>query len=227
MVMKNVDAASRSDVHAAVLEVIERGAASSVPQPGTAQAPDAPPEGQPPAVRKHTLPGERWYVLQHSPFEAPMLRAAIRRNGFAVHWPRYIHRPRRGDDVLVPLFGGYLFVRFDIRRAGWGALRRLPGAVGWVRMLEKGAPIPVAQGYVERLIRAAGGEFDGLIDPTGDAASLDWLPVEAPVEVTGTVLAGRRGLLVPERASQRVALLMEAMGVQVTVRLRRDAVAPV
>lgn len=153
-------------------DVIRRGAASPVTPSAPNQGPEAPDEAQALPVRKHS---PRWYVVMHKPFEGARARRAIRELGFDVHWPREIKRQARANDVIEPVFPGYLFVRFDERRGGWAQIRRLDHVAAICGLREHGRPIPLPRGEVEALIARAGG-MDGVIDCTGDAEPIASLP---------------------------------------------------
>jgi hypothetical protein len=168
-------------------ETIRRGAASQVTPSAPEQGPVAPDEAQAPPVRKHS---SRWYVVMHKPFEGARARRAIRAIGFDVHWPREIKRQARANDVIEPVFPGYLFVRFDESRGGWAQIRRLDHVTAICGLREHGRPVPLPRGEVEALIARAGG-MDGIIDGTGDA-DLPAAPASAGAVLAAT-LDARRG----------------------------------
>ena len=155
-------------------EVIRRGAASPVTPSAPDQGPAAPDEAQARPVRKHS---PRWYVVMHKPHEGGRARRAIRALGFDVHWAREVIREARADDIIKPLFPGYLFVRFDENRGGWAQIRRLDHVTAICGLREHGRPIPLPRGEVEALIARAGG-MDGVIDSTGDAEPLAGVPAD-------------------------------------------------
>lgn len=205
-------------------EVIRRGTASHVTPAAPCTGPEAPDEAQPPPMRKHS---ERWYVIRHKPFEGFRARNAIRRLGFEVHWPRVIVRVPRRNDVIEPLFPGYLFARFDLTRGGWGRVCRADSVVGVLGMEGGGAPLPVPAGEVERLI--------------AQARAID-LPVEPPEDADGAVtpleegdavilldarLMGAKGLLKADRGGERVKVLLTIMGAERLVEVPRAAVRKV
>jgi transcription antitermination factor NusG len=86
--------------------------------------------------------------------------------GFAVYCPRILEmRPlakremsarqrNAGIEIsrpqLVPLFPRYLFVRFDMGRAGWRQVFRVTGVAGLV--CEGGLPVPVTQAVIDRIL---------------------------------------------------------------------------
>lgn len=205
-------------------EVIRRGTASHVTPSAAQSAPEAPDEAQAPPVRKHS---ERWYVIRHKPFEGHRARNAIRRLGFEVHWPRAIVRQPRRNDVIEPLFPGYLFARFDVARAGWAAINKPDPIVGIVGVKEQGGPIPVPVGAVERLIAQAGA-IDLPIIPAEDADDVV-VPLAAGEEVMllDPHWMGLRGLLKADRGGERVKVLLTVLGAERLVEVPRASVRKV
>ena len=58
--------------------------------------------------------------------------AALERNGYDLYFPTVLTpRPRPGHDD-VPLFPGYVFVRYHRNGSGLPPISRLPGLIGWV-----------------------------------------------------------------------------------------------
>jgi transcription antitermination factor NusG len=170
----------------------------------------------------------RWYCIQHRPMEGARARLAIRREGFDVHWPRAIVRGFRRDDVLEPLFPGYLFVLFDVRRGGWGAIRQADHVEAILGVREIGAPIALPLGVVEGLIDMARGAIGGAIDCTGDpdgegalAERPILLEAGAPVSFLDEALFAQPALLKADRGGERVKVLMTFFGEEVEVSVRR------
>jgi transcription antitermination factor NusG len=203
-------------------KAIQRGTASYVTSSAPSTGPEAPDEAQAPSVRKLS---ERWYVIRHKPFEGFRARNAIRRLGFEVYWPRFIDRKPRHDDVIRPLFAGYLFARFDVSRGGWGRIRRAdPVVVGVLGMEEGGAPIPVPHGEVERLIAQARA-IDLPIEPPEDAeAAVVPLAEGCEVAILDARLMGARGLLKSDRGGERVKVLLSILGAERLVEVPRASV---
>jgi transcriptional antiterminator RfaH len=205
-------------------KAIQQGTAGYVTSSAPVTGPEAPDEAQAPPVRKLS---ERWYVIRHKPFEGFRARNAIRRLGFEAHWPRVIDRKPRRNDVIEPLFPGYLFARFDVTRGGWGRIRRADAVVGVLGMEEGGAPIPVPHGEVERLIAQARA-IDLPIEPPEDAdASVVPLAEGAEVTILDARLMGAKGLLKSDRGGERVKVLLSILGAERLVQVPRAAVRSV
>lgn len=205
------------------VDVIRRDAVGPVTLPDALMRSAAPDEALAPPVRKLS---ERWYTIQHKPFEGARARIAIRRAGFEVHWPRQIVRRHRRDDVLEPLFPGYLFARFDVARRGWGGIQRADHVVGILGLREVGAPIPVAVGEVERLIERAGA-IDLPIDSTGDDrfhVLVEPIKPGTPLTLLDERLFGQPAILKADRGGDRVKVLLQMLGCDRVVELARASV---
>lgn len=74
--------------------------------------------------------------------------------GFRVYLPlhlaRYDSRPREAH--IVPLWQGYLFVKFDVSADDWHRILRARGIGGIIGNIATGRPIPLAEGVIEELI---------------------------------------------------------------------------
>ncbi|MBS7810524.1 transcription termination/antitermination NusG family protein [Roseococcus pinisoli] len=213
-------------------DVERHGLANPSTLPETPRRSEAPEEAQAPPVRKQfQIPAARWYCIQHRPMEGARARLAIRREGFDVHWPRVIVRGFRRDDVLEPLFPGYLFVLFDVRRGGWGAIRKKGNHVDAILgVRELGAPIPMPVGVVEGLIDRARGAIGGAIDGTGDPegeGALAERPIilepGAPISFLDKALFAQPALLKADRGGERVKVLMTFFGQEQEVSVQRRA----
>ncbi len=165
----------------------------------------------------------RWVVVRHRADDGGNVRFNVRRAGFDVHWPRLWERRPRRDDVARPLFGGYMFARLDAGQS-WGPILRVRNVLG-VLSGGDGAPIPVPDGTVEKLIERAGGAIDGIINTLPDATHARMMP--------GTRLAVLSGpfteleAVLTKDAGARVQVLLQILGGDRIVQLPRDAVAPV
>jgi transcriptional antiterminator RfaH len=77
----------------------------------------------------------RWYVAQTQAGREALAIQHLKRQGFEAFHPRFRKRrrhARRIDEVLAPVFPGYVFVRFDRERDQWRAVN---GTIGVSRLL--------------------------------------------------------------------------------------------
>lgn len=162
----------------------------------------------------------RWVVVRHRADDGGNVRFNIRRAGIDVHWPRIWERRPRRDDVARPLFGGYMFARLDPGQS-WGPILRVRNVLGVLSGAD-GAPIPVPEGTVERLIEKAGA-IDGVINTLPDAMPARMAP--------GTKLAVLSGpfaeldAVLAQDAGARVQVLLRIMGGDRIVQMPRENVA--
>jgi transcriptional antiterminator RfaH len=158
-----------------------------------------------------------WFAVQTQPRAEPKARVNLERQGYAVYAPRLRKRrrhARRVENVLVPLFPGYVFVDLDPKGGAW---RPINSTLGVVRLVCFGeTPAPVPRGVIESL-RELEGE-DGIVRPP----SATLRPGQSVRILDGT-LADQIGVLLDASDAERVRLLVRMLGrdVQVVVDSER------
>lgn len=94
-----------------------------------------------------------WHVAETRPRAEVVAQANLERQGFASFCPRFRktrRHARRVDNLLAPVFPGYIFVAFDPRHDHWSPIngttgvRRLVGSVA-------GAPYSMPEGVMSAL----------------------------------------------------------------------------
>lgn len=71
---------------------------------------------------------QRWYVAETLPRREHLALKELAKQSFAALLPEYVRsRPKRRQEPIVPLFPGYLFVRFDVLADEWGAIKSTRG----------------------------------------------------------------------------------------------------
>jgi transcriptional antiterminator RfaH len=152
-----------------------------------------------------------WFAVQTQPRAEPKARANLERQGYAVYAPRLRRRrrhARRVENVLVPLFPGYVFVDLDPKGGAW---RPINSTLGVVRLVCFGeTPAPVPRGVIEGL-RELEGE-DGIVRPPETP-----LPPGQSVRILDGTLAGQIGILLDASDAERVRLLVRMLGRDVQV----------
>lgn len=173
----------------------------------------------------------QWLVVVHRANDGPRVRHRIRAlelPGAApgasceVHWPRFIERLPKRDDVIRPLYPGYMFVR-PPEGAAWGAIVREVPNVFRVLADDRGKPVSVPDALVQRHIDRAGGAMDGLIDETPE--SIARYRAKQKLAVVSGPLAGWEGICTLDDGA-RVKLFLDMLGGPRPVTLPRDAVVP-
>ena len=106
--------------------------------------------------------GDAWYVVYTTVKGEFRAKLALEAQGFTVFLPvekRWIRHARRRSHAIRPLFTRYLFVRFDINRDHWYAIKRTDGVEAI--LTNDSIPVRVPASIIEDLRAAqAIGVFD-------------------------------------------------------------------
>lgn len=81
-------------------------------------------------------PGPRWYVVAVEPRRELYARENLKERGFDVYLPmvtEVVRHARSSHEEKRPMFGRYLFVRFDQAEPGWEKIYSTKGVVGIVQ----------------------------------------------------------------------------------------------
>lgn len=155
----------------------------------------------------------RWFAVQTSPHAEAKANRHLANQHFTTYLPVYrrrVRHARSSEEVLRPLFPGYLFVHFDPEECRW---RSINGTVGVRKILCHGeAPLSVD----EKIIA----EIKAREDETG-AVKLNaptFISGQA-VRVTDGPLADIEGLFEDHRDENRVILLVSLLGRKVRVQV--------
>ena len=161
-----------------------------------------------------------WYVVHSQPHGEERARLNLERQGFDVYLPKYLkHRrhARRVERVRRPLFPRYLFVRFDPERAQW---RSINGTFGVAYLVSHGdEPIPVPDKIVDAM--QARHDDDGLVVLYTPAS----FRLGQKLEIVDGPFAWHTGLFQRLNDNERVVLLLDLLGRQVSVTVSPGAVA--
>jgi transcriptional antiterminator RfaH len=115
--------------------------------------------------------------------------------------------------VLVPLFPGYLFIRFDLGATRWRAIN---GTRGVIRLLANGPhPLPAPRGLVETLL----GKCDAR--QVISLAALGVLTKGLKIRITSGVFSGQMGEVIEIFAEgrDRVRILLTLLGADTELQL--------
>jgi len=161
-----------------------------------------------------------WVCVQHRADCGSRVRTYLWRNGIVVHWPRFVERIARRDDVLRPLFPGYMFAKPG--NISWQHILDVPNVIRVLGVKETGEPYWVPDAYVDNLIEMAGG-IDSSIPPLEDVVS-SWRPGKTTVRITDGPWRGLSGLLWEDRGKDRVKVLLCVLGAARPVSVPRSSV---
>lgn len=160
---------------------------------------------------------KRWYAVHTQPRAEKRAEIHLRNQGFSTFLPKVKgerRHARRVDQVVVPLFAGYLFVELDVESTSW---RCINGTHGVRRLVCHGnSPAPVPHDVVDKIRSRE--DSCGVVElcpqllRKGDRCRISTGPL-SDVEAIFEELSGVR----------RAVLLLELLGrsVRVSVPVRR------
>lgn len=97
-----------------------------------------------------------WYAIRTAPQRELTVHAMLSRKGYAVYLPVETRERRRAkggrDEISVPMFSGYLFVRYPF---SWPHLRAERHIIGIVSVTNDGIASPIDDAQIERLMHGA------------------------------------------------------------------------
>lgn len=161
----------------------------------------------------------RWFAVQTLPRRETGATQQLRFQGYDVflplHW-KTVRHARRFRNVKAAFFPRYIFVRLNRARDRWRPINGTFGVASLV--MAGGSPMPVPRGIVE--------ELGAMTGPDGVMSFEAFEPGQRVRVLTGP-FADHIGELVHARDTQRVQILLDIMGVQRIVQIRKQAIAPV
>jgi transcription antitermination factor NusG len=164
------------------------------------------------------LGGTDWFAVQVRTRWEQSTTKILSGKGYETVLPVYeSERPRGGRPgaVIAPLFPGYVFCRFDVRK-------RLPILVtpGVVSIVSRGrvpAPIePCEMGAIQTLVSSG-----------AQAEPWPYLEVGERVRIEDTALQGVEGILVAFKGSRRIVVSVSLLQRSVALEIDRAQVSPV
>ncbi|HBN21865.1 MAG TPA: transcriptional activator RfaH [Holosporales bacterium] len=96
---------------------------------------------------------KKWFVAQTQPGKETLAESHLLRQNFQIFLPLYcktIRHARRTQEVLRPLFPGYIFVSLDLDKDQWRSINGTRG-VSHLLTQEDHKPLPVPNEVVETL----------------------------------------------------------------------------
>jgi len=155
----------------------------------------------------------RWRVIVTSPRAEALARDSIQAIDIAAFLPM-VARPLRGHSVLQPLFPGYLFALIDTDAPSWGNVFRARGVEDVLRAPGSTTPASVPASRVEAIMAHCSARQVVEDDPRPHL-----IAAGVSVQITTGMWADHRGVC-QWSSHDRVALLLDVMGLQVNVARR-------
>ena len=158
-----------------------------------------------------------WFVLQVKPRHEKTVASTLRGKGFEEFLPLYKTRNKWADrykDVVLPLFPGYVFCRFD--PANMLPILVTPGVFQVVSFGK--VPAAVDELEVERL--------ETLVQTSLSYEPWPYLKVGQSVIVSDGPLKGTEGVLVQVRNTYRLVISVTLLQRSVAIEVDRDWVQP-
>ncbi len=178
--------------------------------------------GESTAVPPQLFHTPRWYACRTRARAEKRADRLLAGNGVESYLP-LIEQVRQWSDrtkrVAFPLFPGYVFARFDLRKTY--EVLNTPGIVTIVRA--NGYPTPVRDEELEAVRILATGVNTG----QGMPELVETVTVGQEVIATEGVFAGVRGVLLEERGQTRVVVRLSVLCQAVSVELPRRVLRPV
>jgi transcription antitermination factor NusG len=164
-------------------------------------------------------PGERWFVARVLGHQENRAQINLHRLGFRSFVPRLrrtVRHARRLQNILKPLFPGYIFIVIDLSKHRW---RTVNGTFGVSSLIMGGEqPRPVPPCVVEALIASCENPGTVMLEPD--------LEVGQRVRILSGPFAETLCRLAHLDDRGRVRVLLEVMGMEVAAHLDRSSIAP-
>lgn len=163
---------------------------------------------------------KRWYVVNTLPHQEVRAETNLRQQGFRTWLPsifRSRRHARRIDTIRCPLFPGYLFVELDIEGESWSSIN---GTFGVRRLLcQRERPAAVPMPFIDAL--------SATLDDQGSVAMPETqLRPGARVRMIAGPFVNCIGTLLSLAARDRVALLLNVLGQEVSTVVSRRILVP-
>lgn len=154
--------------------------------------------------------GEAWYCVRTLSGREGEVAKEIEGLGFPAFFPRIVARFQRygrPQQVLRPLFPGYLFAAFSLSD-DWGAIHRLNGR-NRIILRSSGLPSPLVAGAVEGMLAITDDKPDTAI-PDGSSLRVRSGPLVDWTGVCQWTAAHRVGVLMQMFGGERVVTMARA-----------------
>jgi len=163
---------------------------------------------------------KRWYAVQTHQRAEDLALAHLLRQNFEAYLPKCMTRrrhARRVEDIAVPLFPRYAFVRMDLGAERWRAVHSTFGVARLVCHGETPAFVPDA--VIDDIRRRETG--DGVVK----LFDADRFKPGDRLTIKSGAFADHDGIFECLDSAQRVVLLLGLLGRELRVRLPQEVVA--
>lgn len=169
----------------------------------------------------HPHSSESWVVANTHPHKEHVALDNLERQGFLAYCPR-VHRrvrhARRLQQVLRPLFPGYVFIRLDPETEQWRSIDSTLGIRNLVRFGDRPGTIP--REFVTGLQET---EKDGAV---AIPRAREYYDVGEKVRLREGPFEGLIATVLAVAESERITVLMDMLCRSVRVRVSLDEVVP-
>lgn len=169
---------------------------------------------------------KRWYVVKLRYKQEQVAEDNLNNQGFENYIPCMLEvRTRKGENinVLVPLFPGYMFVRFDTERDRWRAICSTKG-VAQLLTCRDDVVFPLPKGFVEDLM-AKENKLGYLQLPSAEETLREFV-IGDELQIDNGVFAGFSGIC--ERVKKdRVSLLLSLLSGKTIVEFPKQILSHV
>ena len=159
-----------------------------------------------------------WYALRIRPRFEKTVASALLSKGYEGFLPLYRHRSRWSDrikEVLLPLFPGYMFCRFDVNRRL--PILVTPGVIEVVGIAK--TPYPVDEAEVAAL--------QAIVASSLKTEPLSYLNIGTLVRIEIGPLAGVEGILIGKKGNRKLVVSVSLLQRSVAVEIDESWVVPV
>ncbi len=180
-----------------------------------------------PQTARASLPEARWLCVRVITGREQWAKLELAQRGFESHFPRYMMERKNPDQtrewVIRDMFPGYGFVWCDIGQ-DWRDIRSADefGSVKHLYLVNEFRPAYLPHGIVEAL-QARGRPEDGVIDENYRGPEFPALGASQAVRIIAGPFADLHGICRWSN-QKRIAVLLDLMGKQVEVNLKRGEV---
>lgn len=161
-----------------------------------------------------------WYVVRTKSNQENLARLNYEQQGFRVYLPmirKVVRHARRKEELLRPVFPGYLFLHLAPEEQNWSAITSTRGALAPVRFGDSYVPVP---DWVIDQLKAR--EEGGALTPTALKRRILQPGTEVSVNLDSNVET--KGVVFSWRGTDNVVVLLDLLGRAIKATVPHDQV---